>query len=156
MAGKNQWRKFLNIQDVSDALMLARSVRKMLARKGQEFEHRGEQAAKRLRHDVEGSQMFEEAAHVVDRLARLIARKRQEFERTSHEAVDHLKTEIRDNPVVESVEEKATKVRDSVDQKSYEVARQIVESHEERHRNDGGDAGVFVIGAVLGGLLGAI
>jgi len=156
MAGKNQWRKFLNIQDVGDIVALSRSLRKMLARKGQEFEHRGEQTAKRIRHDVEGSHVFEDITHFVDRLARLIARKRSEFERTSHDAVEHLKTEIRDSPVVESVEETATKVRDSVDEKSYKVAKQIVESHEERNRKDGGDAGVFVIGAVLGGLLGAI
>src|SRR6185295_18241611 len=48
------------------------------------------------------------------------------------------------------------KVRDTVDEKSYQVAKQIVDSHEERHQKDGGDAGLFVVGAVLGGLLGAI
>jgi gas vesicle protein len=156
MAGKNQWRKFLNIQDVGDVVSLTRSLRKMLARKGQEFEHRGEQTAKRIRHDVEESHLFEDIANFADKLARLIARKRHEFERTSHEAVEHLKTELRDSPVVESVEETATKVRDTVDEKSYKVAKQIVDSHEERHRNDGGDAGIFVVGAILGGLLGAI
>jgi gas vesicle protein len=156
MAGKNQWRKYLNIQDVGDIVALSQSLRKMLTRKGQEFEQRGGQAAQRLRHDVEDSHIFEDITRFVDRLARLIARKRHEFERTSQETVEHLKSEIRDSPVVESVGETATKVRDTVDQKSYEVARQIVESHEERHRNDGGDAGIFVVGALLGGLLGAI
>ncbi len=156
MARKNQWRKFLNIQDMSDIVMLANSLRKMLASKGQEFEHRGEQAARQLRNDVEESHLFEDITHFVDRLARLIARKRHEFEHTSQETVEHLKTEIRDSPVVESVEEAATKVRDTVDQKSYDVAKQIVESHEQRHRQDSGEAGLFVVGAVLGGLIGAI
>jgi gas vesicle protein len=92
----------------------------------------------------------------VDRLARIIARKRRDFERKSQEAVEHLKSEIRESPVVESVEETATKVRDTVDQKSYEVAKQIVERHEDRHRQASGEAGVFVIGALLGSLLGAV
>ncbi len=156
MAGKFQWRKFLDIQDVGDIIMLAGSLRKMLARKGREFEHRGEQAARRLQHDVEESHIFEDITNFVDRLARVFARKRRDFERKSHETVEHLKNEIRESPVVESVEETATKVRDTVDQKSYEVAKQIVESHEARHRNDAGEAGLFVVGALLGSLIGAV
>jgi gas vesicle protein len=160
MARKIQWRKILSIQDVGDIVAMTSSLRKVLGRKGREFEHRGEQAANRLRHDVEDSQAFEDITNMLDRMVKIIARKRREFERKGQETVEHIKSDIKselaDRPIVDSVEQTASKVRDTIDQKSYEVAKQLVERHEERHRQNSAEAGLFVVGALLGSLIGAI
>ena len=151
MAKGIQWRKLVNVQDIGDIVALGMSARKLL-------ERRGEQAAHRVERGVKDSHIFDEIATLADRSGKLFARKKREFERASQQTAERLKHEIQESPVTHSVEEAAATLRDKVDQKSYDTAKQIVERHEQRHpeasdENSGG-AGVFVVGAIIGAVIG--
>ena len=147
MAKGIQWRKLVNVQDVGDIVAVVMSVRKLLAT-------RGEQAAHRVEKGVKDSHVLEEIAMLADRSGKLLARKKREFEKASQHTAERVKHDIQESPVTHRVEEAASNLRERVDQKTYETAKQIVESHEQRHPEDTGEAGVFVLGAIIGAVAG--
>ncbi len=155
MARKFNLRDALDLQDISDIVVLAGSLRKMLSQTGKEFERRGEQTARRLQHDVQESHIVEDLTAFMDRLVRLVARKRREFEKKGQKTVEQLKSDIRESPVVEGVEETAARIHTKAEQKRYEAAKRIVKRHEQRQQ-DNGDVGFFVLGAFLGAVIGTI
>lgn len=147
MAKRIQLRDLVSIQDIGDIVALFMSVRKMLARQG-------EQAAHRVERGVRDSHILEEFANFADRSGRLIARKQREFRRTSEKAAERVKQELQESPVRQNIEEAATNLRDKVDQTTYQAARHVVDQHEQRNSQDSGDASVFVVGAILGVVFG--
>jgi len=164
MARQIDWRKIVkvvNVRDAGDILGLVRSVQKMLARRGKEFERTGQRAVNEIRE----SPLIDDVMNFLDSLTRLISRKTREFGQAVQKTADDVKTEVRESPVVEKVQAAATDLREraedtvsdlreKADQKTYEVAKQIVERHEGQPRR--GESGLFIGGALLGALIGAI
>jgi gas vesicle protein len=148
MARRFEWRKLVNARDVSDVIGLMRSGQKILARRGQ-------QAARQFQKNVERTEghILEDVATFADRLRTIVDRKSREFAHTRKEAAKRVSHEV--EPIVENLSASAERLRETADQKTYEVAKKVVERHDKRNQDEGG-AGIFVIGAVLGTLIGAI
>jgi gas vesicle protein len=162
MARQIDWRKLINVRDAGDILSLVRSAQKMLARRGRDFERTGQRAVNEIRE----SPLIDDVLNFLDGLTRLISRKTREFGKAVQKTADEVKSEIRESPVVEKVQSAATDLheraedavsdlRERADQKTYEVARQIVERHEEKQSRRG-ETGLFIGGALIGALIGAV
>ena len=165
-----EWRNLINTRDIGDVVALVMSIRRLLAR-------RTEQAAHSFERDVRQAEthILDDVVAVATRLSLLVGRKSQELSRTRKEttkrvnkevqhgldeaetAAEHLRdnVESRAHQVRDEAEGRARQVRDVVDQKSYDVAKQIVKSHEDRYPTADGSFGLFFVGAVIGTLVGA-
>ncbi|MCC7446477.1 MAG: YtxH domain-containing protein [Anaerolineae bacterium] len=145
MAKQPQWRKLLNIEDVGDVLALVNTFRELLSRKERELEREGRQTAQRVGKDIRQSQTFETAMEIGSRLSKLVARKRrelkqtgEELKKTGEEAIIRAEKEtIRAAQNVQTVVEQDLNRREPV-------------------RQDNGEMGLFVIGAIAGTVIGAI
>ncbi len=127
MAKQPQWRKLVNVQDVGDILALVNSVRDLLARK-----------ERALGRDLRKSHVLDNVSEIGARLTKLIARKRRELAHTGEETVSRVEHEVlRTAQTVEKTMEQEIQKRESV-------------------RQDNGEVGLFVVGAIAGTVIGAI
>jgi hypothetical protein len=126
--GLRNLRGLLSVRDLTDILSLVGSLRKMLGQQEQTFE-RGDRE----------SHVLDETISFVDRLGRFVTRKTGELGRRGEASAQDAEPEA----AIESAEDRA---HDRV-----EPVRGAVQA-----RQDEGDAGIFLIGAILGTLIGAI
>ena len=133
--GLGNLRGLLNVRDLTDILSLVGGLRKMLGQPEQAFE-RGDRE----------SHVLDETISLVDRLGRLVTRKAGELGRLGKTAVQSLGPEVIGGPAEAAIESAADQARDRV-----EPERGAVQATQ-----DEGGAGIFLIGAILGTLIGAI
>ncbi len=133
--GLRNLRDLLSVRDLTDILSLVGSLRKMLGQPEQTFE----------RGDREGH-VLDETISFVDRLGRFVTRKTGELGRRGTTADQSLGPEVLDSPAEAAIESVADQARDRVEpERGAAPAPQ-----------DEGGAGIFLIGAILGTVIGAI
>ena len=145
MAKQPQWRKLVNIQDIGDILALVNSFRDLLSRKEREFEREGRRTAQRVGRDIRQSQALENAMEIGNRLSKLVARKRRELKQTGEE-------------LKKTGEEAITRAEKEVIHAAQTVEKTVEKDLNRREpiRQDNGEVGLFMIGAIAGTIIGAI
>jgi hypothetical protein len=133
--GLRNLRGLLSVRDLTDILSLVGSLRKMLGQQEQTFE-RGDRE----------SHVLDETISFVDRLGRFVTRKTGELGRRGEASAQDAEPEARGGPAGAAIESAEDRAHDRV-----EPVRGAVQA-----RQDEGDAGIFLIGAILGTLIGAI
>jgi hypothetical protein len=133
--GLGNLRGLLSVRDIGDILSLVGSLRKMLSQQGQEFQ-RG----------VRESHLLDETISFVDRLGRFVTRKSGELGRRGKTAVESAGQEIHESLAVAGIESADDQARDRVEQK-WGTAQAP---------QDEGGARIFLVGAILGTVIGAI
>jgi hypothetical protein len=135
--GLRNLRSLLSVRDLTDILSLVGSLRKMLGQPEQTFE-RGDRE----------SHVLDETISFVDRLGRFVTRKTGEMGRRGKESAQEAGQEALGGPAVTAIEPAGDRARERI-----EPERGAVQA---RQAQDEGGAGIFLIGAILGSLIGAI
>jgi len=141
---------------IEDLALFGNSVRSIIDRKSREFSKTRKETAKQINKNVK---------HFEHELKPRIDHFESSVEDSANKLRDSVETsaskvrgsvEKSADKVRDSVETSATRVRETVDQKTYETAKKIVDSHEKRRAKEEGEFNVFMVGAALGALIGAV
>jgi len=152
---------------IEDLALFGNSVRAIVDRKSREFSKTRKETAKQINknvkhfeHDLKPrlehfeSSVEDSANKFRDSVEASASKVRGSVEKSADKVrsnVERSADKVRDN-----VETSAARVRETVDQKTYETAKKIVDSHEKRQAKEEGEFNIFMVGAVLGTLVGAV
>jgi hypothetical protein len=136
--GLRDLRGLLSVRDLGDILSLVGSLRRMLGQQEQTLE-RG----------ISDSHVLDETISFVDRLGRLVTRKSGELARREKTAAQSAGQEIHDGPPVAAVESGEDQAREQVEPEGGAAPAA-------QARQDEGGAGIFLVGAMLGTVIGAV
>ncbi len=146
-----QWRRLVNVRDISDILSMVGSLTRIL-------NQRGQMAVGQVEHGIRESRLLEDVINIVDRLGKLVVRKSREFEQKGAEAIHTV--EQKGAEAVHTVEQKGVEAVHTVEQEVREspVVERIdarihrqerLEEERRRAQEAQADTNVFVVGAVL-------